>query len=190
ACLRQGYAAEDLRHLYRLLDQLMRLPPSIDEPVRATMRQIEQEERGMTTFVTSIERLAGAEGEVRGERKVVMRQLERKLGSLNAALEAEIAALDATQLDALSEALLSFTTQAHLDAWLQGQREGWDVAAPETSAYVQAERDMVLRQLKHRFGGLSEALAAQVIALSPSLLAPLSEALLDFTTETELEVWL
>ncbi|WP_124682068.1 DUF4351 domain-containing protein, partial [Candidatus Viridilinea mediisalina] len=132
ACLRQGYSAEDLRHLYRLLDQLMRLPPSIDEPVRATMRQIEQEERGMTPFVTSIERLARAEA----KHEMVLRLLKRKLGMLNESSEAQVAALEATQLDALSEALLSFTAQAHLEAWLWGQREGWDVAAPETSAYV------------------------------------------------------
>ncbi|RRR75246.1 MAG: DUF4351 domain-containing protein [Candidatus Viridilinea halotolerans] len=190
ACLRQGYAAEDLRHLYRLLDQLMRLPPSIDEPVRATMRQIEQEERGMTAFVTSIERLAGAEAAIKTKHEMVLRQLKHKLGGLSEALEAEITVLDTTQLDALSEALLSFTTQAHLEAWLQGQREGWDVPVLEALAYVQAERNIVLRQLKRRFGGLSEALAAQVIALHPSLLAPLSEALLDFTTQAELEAWL
>ncbi|PDW01218.1 DUF4351 domain-containing protein, partial [Candidatus Viridilinea mediisalina] len=190
ACLRQGYSAEDLRHLYRLLDQLMRLPPSIDEPVRATMRQIEQEERGMTPFVTSIERLAGAEGEARGERKVVLRLLERKLGSLSAALEAEVAALDTTQLDALSEALLSFTAQAHLAAWLQGQREGWDVAPFEASAYLQVERNMVLRLLKYKIGSLNETLETKIAELNSAQLDALSKALLDFTTQAELAAWL
>lgn len=118
-CLRQGYAAEDLRHLYRLLDQLMRLPPSIDEPARATMHQIEQEERGMTTFVTSFERLARAEA----ERDMVLRQLRRKLGVLSEPLEAEVAALSSALLVPLSEALLDFTTQADLEVWLRGQQD-------------------------------------------------------------------
>ncbi|PDW00138.1 hypothetical protein CJ255_21120 [Candidatus Viridilinea mediisalina] len=190
ACLRQGYSAEDLRHLYRLLDQLMRLPPSIDEPVRATMRQIEQEERGMTPFVTSIERLAGAEAAIKTKHEMVLRLLKRKLGMLNESSEAQVAALDTTQLDALSEALLSFTAQAHLEAWLQGQREGWDVAPFEASVYVQAERNMVLRQLKRKLGSLSEPLEAQIALLHAPQIASLSEALLDFTTQAELAAWL
>ncbi|RRR73366.1 MAG: DUF4351 domain-containing protein [Candidatus Viridilinea halotolerans] len=120
-----GYAAEDLRHLYRLLDQLMRLPPTIDETVRATMRQIEQEESGMTTFVTSIERLAHNEGKIEGkidgERGIVLRQLRRKIGGLSETQEAEVVALSTALLAPLSEALLDFTTQADLEAWLREQ---------------------------------------------------------------------
>ncbi|PDW03162.1 DUF4351 domain-containing protein, partial [Candidatus Viridilinea mediisalina] len=92
------------------------------------------------------------------------------------------------------EALLSFTTQAHLDAWLQGQREGWDVApfvtTTEEPAYVQGERNVVLHLLKCKLGTLNDALEAQVASLNPVLLVPLSEALLAFTTQTELEAWL
>ncbi|RRR74394.1 MAG: DUF4351 domain-containing protein [Candidatus Viridilinea halotolerans] len=97
----------------------MRLPPALNEPVRATMYQIEQEERGMTPFVTSFERLARDEGKIEGERKTVLRQLKRKLGGLSEALEAEVVALHAALLDPLSEALLDFTTQADLEAWLR-----------------------------------------------------------------------
>ncbi|WP_124681794.1 DUF4351 domain-containing protein [Candidatus Viridilinea mediisalina] len=175
-----------MRHLYRLLDQLMRLPPSIDAPARATMYQIEQEERGMTTFVTSFERLARVEAKY----EMVLRQLKLKFGPFSEALEVQIATLDTPQLDALSEALLSFTAQGHLEAWLQGQREGWDVPSFDPSVYAQAERNMVLRLLKRKFGELNEALEAQISALPPSLLAPLSEALLDFMTQAELDAWL
>ena len=48
----------------------------------------------------------------------------------------------------------------------------------------------VLRQLKHRFGALSPNIEKQVRDLSLEQLEVLSEALLDFESETDLEKWL
>lgn len=118
ACLRQGYTGNDLRHLYRLLDQLLRLPAYMDAPARATMRQIEEEEVGMSTFVTSIERLARDEGKAEGQQQLVLRLLMRKIGVLDAPMRAQVEALDPEALLQLSEALLDFTTSDDLAAWL------------------------------------------------------------------------
>ncbi|PDW00188.1 DUF4351 domain-containing protein, partial [Candidatus Viridilinea mediisalina] len=79
---------------------------------------------------------------------------------------------------------------AHLEAWLWGQREGWDVAPFEASAYVQAERNMVLRLLTYKIGSLNEMLEAKIVALNSAQLDALSKALLAFTTQAELEAWL
>ncbi|NBD14609.1 MAG: DUF4351 domain-containing protein [Cyanobacteria bacterium] len=56
--------------------------------------------------------------------------------------------------------------------------------------YVEAEVNLVLRQLKHRFGELDSNLVEQIQALGVSELEALAEALLDFATVADLESWL
>jgi hypothetical protein len=54
-----------------------------------------------------------------GERSLVLRQLNRRVGAIpNAALE-QINALPIEQLEALGEALLDFTNIADLSQWLE-----------------------------------------------------------------------
>jgi len=59
------------------------------------------------------------EGIVLGERKLVIRQLNRKLGKIPQAVLTKIEALSLEQLEELSEALLDFSTVANLEQWLQ-----------------------------------------------------------------------
>jgi len=54
----------------------------------------------------------------------------------------------------------------------------------------QGERGLVLRQLRKRLGGLDEAAAARIEALSTDQLEELGEALLDFSNPDDLAVWL
>jgi len=56
--------------------------------------------------------------------------------------------------------------------------------------YVEAEANLVLRQLKRRFGELDSNLVEQIQALKVSELEALAEALLDFATVADLERWL
>ncbi|PDV98170.1 DUF4351 domain-containing protein [Candidatus Chloroploca asiatica] len=127
---RYGYGAADMRRLYRILDQLLRLDPSMHATVRATMRLIEQEETQMDTFVTSIEELAFAEGLEQGIeqgieqgrhqtlQEVVLRQLARQCGSLSEQVQHQLLALSPAHLLELSETLLDFTSLDDLQAWL------------------------------------------------------------------------
>ena len=71
----------------------------------------------MTGFVTSFEEI----GRVEGQRDLVLRQLNRKVGPLTEELQARVAALAPDGLLTLSEALLDFTDQADLIAWLDQQ---------------------------------------------------------------------
>lgn len=73
----------------------------------------------MSTFVTSIERLAHAEAQL----QLVLRQLARKVGGFDATVRERIEALDSDALLHLSEALLDFTTPDDLIAWLEGMEE-------------------------------------------------------------------
>ncbi|AFY61000.1 DUF2887 domain-containing protein [Synechococcus sp. PCC 6312] len=57
-------------------------------------------------------------GEQKGESKVIVRQLGRKLGGVDASLENQITSLTSEQLELLGEALLSFQDVSELQAWL------------------------------------------------------------------------
>ncbi|MBP1467503.1 DUF4351 domain-containing protein [Candidatus Chloroploca sp. M-50] len=126
AFFRNGYTAADMRRLYRVLDQLLRLNPSMHTTVRATMRLIEQEETQMDTFVTSIEELAFAEGVEKGVeqgrhqtlQEVVLRLLSRRCGPLPEPVHHHVLALSPEHLLDLSETLLDFTSLDDLQAWL------------------------------------------------------------------------
>ena len=130
ALFRLGYRPEELRTLIRLLDHLLRLTPGLQEMARATMRQIEREETGMETLITSFEELAREEGVqeglvkgrqeglVEGQRDLVLRLLTHKLGALDEALRVRVASLEPETLLRLSDALFDFVTPSDLGAWL------------------------------------------------------------------------
>ena len=59
------------------------------------------------------------EGRLEATRQMVCRLLRKRLGSLDAASEARVAALSLRRLERLSEALLDFTAPADLEGWLK-----------------------------------------------------------------------
>jgi hypothetical protein len=118
ALLRQGHRAEEVRVLLRLMEHVLRLGPALAETARAAMRQVEVEETGMDTFVTSFEEIGAARGRADERRDLVLRLLDRKIGPLSADLRAQVAALAPEALLDLSEALLDFTSVDDLSAWL------------------------------------------------------------------------
>lgn len=58
------------------------------------------------------------EGEIIGQQKVIIRQLNRRLGEMEASLIERIRQLPVQQLEELAEALLGFSTVAELEQWL------------------------------------------------------------------------
>jgi hypothetical protein len=120
ALLQQGYTAPDVRALLRLMEHVLRLDAEHALQARATMRQVEVEETGMDTFVTSFEEI----GRLEERQAMVLRLLNRKVGPLADTLQACVAALTPEALLTLSEALLDFTAQSDLVAWLDQQDAG------------------------------------------------------------------
>ncbi len=59
-----------------------------------------------------------AQGRTVGERSLVLKQLQRKLGSLSPELTTKVSALSLEELEALGEALLDFTRIEDLETWL------------------------------------------------------------------------
>jgi predicted transposase YdaD len=62
---------------------------------------------------------AEARGEARGELNMVLRLLNRRLGTLSPETEAKIRTLPLTQLETLGEALLDFCQPSELRDWLR-----------------------------------------------------------------------
>ena len=107
-----------------------------------------------------------------------MRQLHRRLGEINAILQAEIRGLSSIGLEELGEALLDFSETSNLVSWLdtQQRREG--------------EIALILRQLIRRLGEVDRLLIERVSRLSIEQLETLGEALLDFAEVSDLVMWL
>ncbi|UBF24259.1 DUF4351 domain-containing protein [Kovacikia minuta CCNUW1] len=64
----------------------------------------------------------------------------------------------------------------------------------QTRVYQEAQQEAIattaLRQLKHRFGEIDPELESQIRALAIAQVEELTEALLDFSTTTDLITWL
>lgn len=58
------------------------------------------------------------EGKAQEGRMLILRQLTRRLGTLPPTLSAQVEGLSLVQLEALAEALLDFSSEADLEAWL------------------------------------------------------------------------
>jgi len=59
------------------------------------------------------------EGRQEGELAIILRLLNRRIGTINSTVEERIRQLSLTQLEDLAEVLLDFSTEADLVAWLQ-----------------------------------------------------------------------
>ncbi|WP_414567732.1 Rpn family recombination-promoting nuclease/putative transposase [Nostoc sp. CCY 9925] len=66
-------------------------------------------------------REAKQEGKIEGERTIVLRLLNRRVGNIPDAVLSQIQGLSVEQLEALGDALLDFSTLGDLEGWLQGQ---------------------------------------------------------------------
>lgn len=64
------------------------------------------------------------EAKEEGERTIVLRLLNRRVGNIPDALLSQIQELSVEQLEALGDALLDFSTLADLEGWLQAQLSG------------------------------------------------------------------
>lgn len=60
-----------------------------------------------------------AEGEQEGKQELILRLLNRRFGELDTNLIEQIRELNVSQLEELAEALLEFSSQDELEAWLQ-----------------------------------------------------------------------
>jgi predicted transposase YdaD len=112
------------------VDSYLRLTMKEEEQFEQELQELNPREReGVMEIVTSwMERglnQGRQEGRQEGwehERKLVLRQLRKRLGKVDLSAEAQVETLSAEDLEQLGEALLDFNSPADLDAWLQAHR--------------------------------------------------------------------
>jgi hypothetical protein len=112
----QGYEQQDILELHHFLDWMMSLPEEWEKQFQIELKAFE--EARQMKYVTTIERMAEARGQVLGERSVILRLLNRKVGTIPDHTLDRINALSIAQLESLGEALLDFGTIADLTTWL------------------------------------------------------------------------
>ncbi|MBD2597006.1 DUF4351 domain-containing protein [Nostoc spongiaeforme FACHB-130] len=100
------------------IDSYLRLNAQENQIFQAEIAQFEptQQEVVMQIVTSWME-----EGIQQGELKVIQRQLTRRIGTITPELQAQLRGLSVTQLEDLAEALLDFSNEADLVAWLQQQ---------------------------------------------------------------------
>jgi hypothetical protein len=101
----RGWSAEDVRQLFRLIDWLMDLPPELQQGFSEELHTWEEEKR--MPYVTSIERVAKAEGRVEELWNSLATSLQYKFGAAGKRLLPRIHKLrDVEQLRALHQTIL------------------------------------------------------------------------------------
>ena len=109
----RNFSRQDVLNLYRFIDWVMRLPEALEQEYLKEVRQFEEEKR--MPYITNAERF----GIRQGEANLVIRQLNRRIGSLRSELESQIRQLSVGQLEDLGEALLDFSSEQDLVSWLE-----------------------------------------------------------------------
>jgi hypothetical protein len=98
------------------VDSYLRLTMKQEREFEAGLQELHPQEReGLMEIVTSWEK----KGFEKGERSLLLRQLRKQVGDLDAAVQEQIESLSAKRLEKLGEALLRFTGPEDLDAWLR-----------------------------------------------------------------------
>ncbi|MBD2771009.1 DUF4351 domain-containing protein [Iningainema tapete] len=128
------YQKATLELVYNLKENL-RINQNLEEEDRELVMRLEplyQRDREQAKLEGRLEgrlegqlegRLEGQlEGRLEGEQRLVIRQLNRRLGEIDASLIQQVRELSIEQLEGLGEALLDFSSVADLQAWLN-QRE-------------------------------------------------------------------
>jgi predicted transposase YdaD len=104
---------------------MMTLSKDLEREFQQELKQYEGEKK--MPYITSIERAGQLEGELigeqrgelKGEQKVILRLLNQRVGEIQPPLIEQIRKLSVEQLEELTDVLLTFSTVADLEQWLQ-----------------------------------------------------------------------
>jgi len=108
-----GWSAEQVRELFTLIDWMMHLRVDLEQRFKQELDQLE--ESLQMPYVTSVERIAKAEGTA----VVLLKQLGKRWGLMPEEVQQHIRCLTFDQLAALGEALLDFDSLDDLQVWLE-----------------------------------------------------------------------
>ncbi|MBW4491382.1 MAG: DUF4351 domain-containing protein [Trichocoleus desertorum ATA4-8-CV12] len=120
-----GYSRRDVLHLFKFIDWVMILPEGLKQAFWLELKAYEEERQ--VPYITSVEEIGFERGIQQGRqegrqeerRSLILLLLEQRVGQLPDGVCDRIAQLSLAQLEALAIALLSFSTLAELEAWLE-----------------------------------------------------------------------
>jgi Domain of unknown function (DUF4351)/Putative transposase, YhgA-like len=112
----KGFDEQYVINLLRFVDWMLTLPPDIEAEFKIEVKQLEAGRR--MKYVTSFERSGIEIGRQEEALSLITRQLNRRLGNINEAELERVGSLSVEQLEALSDALLDFTSVTDLTNWL------------------------------------------------------------------------
>lgn len=105
------------------VDWLLNLPKPLENQFRQELKTYEEERK--MPYGYTIERMGynrgGVVGQEKGQVKLILRQLDRKLGPIPAEVNDQISTLALSQIEDLGMALLDLGSIADLETWLANQ---------------------------------------------------------------------
>jgi hypothetical protein len=107
------------RMISGFVDTYLRLEGQEEQVFQAELDRIDPSEKGGVMEVVTSWMEQGIEQGAQRERLLVLRLLNRQVGSLPEAIETQVQALSLEQVESLGEALLDFTSLADLENWLR-----------------------------------------------------------------------
>ncbi len=116
----RDYDRQDILNIFRFLDWLLELPESLKQGFEDDLQRYEQERQ--MPYVTSIERTGIAKGLEQGlerQRSLILRLLNRQVGTIAEPTIAQVKTLSFDRLEELAEALFDFTGVDDLARWLE-----------------------------------------------------------------------
>jgi Domain of unknown function (DUF4351) len=118
-----GYNKTDVLNVFNFVDWVLGLPKPLEIEFWRELKTYEEGRK--VPYITSVERIGYERGVEEGAelkaRSLLLRMLDRKVGSIPSQILAQINGLSIAQLDSLGDALLDFTSIDDLTGWLDDQ---------------------------------------------------------------------
>lgn len=153
----QGYQRQQIIDLFRFIDWVMALPQELEVDFRQEINQYEEERR--MQYITSIERIGIEEGRKQESLRILLRQLQRRFGSVSEAVQNQLNEYNVEELEELLDVALIVDSLEDFVARM-GIETGIE---PEA---VQMQRQGALRMLKRllqrRFESVPEAVQTRL----------------------------
>ena len=116
-----GYDRSEVLNLFRFVDWVMILPEGLKRTFWEELRTYEEERK--MPYITSVEQIGYDrglnEGKAEEARSLILRQLNRRIGTIPDRTIDQINKLSLTRLESLGEALLDFSAIEDLANWLE-----------------------------------------------------------------------
>ncbi len=108
----KGYSKLQIVKLFKFIDSMMTLPKQLQKNLVEKINDYEEERK--MPLISPTEKLA----EERGEKQLVIRLIQRKLGNITLETESQIKALNIDDVEQLGENLFDLTSPDDLQQWL------------------------------------------------------------------------